>query len=122
MGHLGALYLLFLLVTRYNLSYHKTIYYHLFLVLAENTLLKTAYHFLLLLVGFDTLPYQKDYDRYPILVGHHSTHVQLDDVSCSLDPVEDEGEFRQHDSVAMVMMKLAAQGFAKALKRYERGV
>ena len=32
-------------------------------VLAENTLLKTAYHFLLLLVGFDTLTYRKDYDR-----------------------------------------------------------
>ena len=31
-------------------------------VTAENTLLKTACHFLLLLVGFDTLTYQKDYD------------------------------------------------------------
>ena len=40
------------------------------LVFAENTLLKTAYHFLLLLVGFDTLTYRKDYDRSPILVGH----------------------------------------------------
>ena len=40
-------------------------------VLAENTLLKTTYHFLLLLVGFDTLTYRKDYDRSPILVGHH---------------------------------------------------
>ena len=39
-------------------------------VLAENTLLKTDYHFLLLLVGFDTLTYRKDYDRSPILVGH----------------------------------------------------
>ena len=39
-------------------------------VLAENTLLKTAYHFLLLLVGFDTLTYRKDYDRSPILMGH----------------------------------------------------
>ena len=37
----------------------------------ENTLLKTACHFLLLLVGFDTLTYRKDYDRSPILVGHH---------------------------------------------------
>ena len=37
----------------------------LILVLAENTLLKTAYHFLLLVVGFDTLTYQKDYDRSP---------------------------------------------------------
>ena len=32
-------------------------------VLAENTLLKTAYHFLLLLVGFDSLTYRKGYDR-----------------------------------------------------------
>ena len=43
----------------------------LILVLAENTLLKTTYHFLLLLVGFDTLTYRKDYDRCPTLVGHH---------------------------------------------------
>ena len=33
------------------------------LVLAEKTLLKTAYHFLLLLVGFDNLTYWKDYNR-----------------------------------------------------------
>ena len=39
-------------------------------VLAENTLLKTAYHFLLLLIGFDTLTYRKVYDRSPILVGY----------------------------------------------------
>ena len=39
-------------------------------VLAKNTLLRTAYHFLPLLVGFDTLTYRKDYDRSPILVGH----------------------------------------------------
>ena len=38
-------------------------------VLADNTLLKTACHFLLLLVGFDTLTYRKDYDRSPTLVG-----------------------------------------------------
>ena len=41
-----------------------------------------------------------------------SAHVQLDDVPRTLDPVEAEGEFHQHDSVAMVMMKLPAQGFA----------
>ena len=40
-----------------------------------------------------------------------SAHVQHDDVPRALDPVEDEGEFRQHDSVATVMMKLPAQGF-----------
>ena len=41
-----------------------------------------------------------------------SSHVQLDDVPRALDPVEDEGEFRQHDDTVTVMMKLLAQGFA----------
>ena len=41
-----------------------------------------------------------------------STHVQLDGIPCALDPVEDEGEFRQHDGVATVMMMLPAQGFS----------
>ena len=40
-----------------------------------------------------------------------SAHVQLDDVPRALDPVEDEGEFRQHDSMATVMMMLPVQGF-----------
>ena len=40
-----------------------------------------------------------------------SAHVQLDDVPRALDPVEDEGEFRQHDGVLTVMMKLPTQGF-----------
>ena len=39
-------------------------------------------------------------------------HVQLDDVPRVLDLVEAEGEFRQHDGVATVMMKLPTQGFA----------
>ena len=42
----------------------------------------------------------------------HSAHIQLDDVPHALDPVEDEGEFRQHDGMATVMMMLPAQGFA----------
>ena len=41
-----------------------------------------------------------------------STHVQLDDVPRTLDPVEDEGEFRQHDGLVTVMMMLPTQGFA----------
>ena len=41
-----------------------------------------------------------------------SANVQLDDVPRALDPVEAEGEFRQHDDVVTVMMKLPAQGFA----------
>ena len=44
-------------------------------VLGENTLLKTAYHFLLLLVGFDILTYQKGYDRSPTLVGHQDSFL-----------------------------------------------
>ena len=39
-------------------------------MLADNTLLKTVCQFLLLLVGFDTRTYRKDYDRSPTLVGH----------------------------------------------------
>ena len=41
-----------------------------------------------------------------------SPHVQLGDVPRTLDLVEAKGEFRQHDGVATVMMKLPAQGFA----------
>ena len=41
-----------------------------------------------------------------------SAHVQLGDVPRTLDPVEAEGEFRQHDAVVTVMMKLPTQGFA----------
>ena len=41
-----------------------------------------------------------------------STHVQHDDVSRALDTIEEEGEFRQHNGVATVMMKLPVQGFA----------
>ena len=41
-----------------------------------------------------------------------SAHVQLGDVPRTLDPAESEGEFRQHDGVMMVMMKLPTQGFA----------
>ena len=42
----------------------------------------------------------------------YSAHVQLDDIPHTLDPVEAEGEFHQHDGVATVTMKLPAQGFA----------
>ena len=42
---------------------------------AENTLLKTACHFLLLLIRFDTLTYRKDHITYPILVGHQESFL-----------------------------------------------
>ena len=41
-----------------------------------------------------------------------SAHVQLGDVPRTLDPAKVEGEFRQHNSVMTVMMKLPIQGFA----------
>ena len=41
-----------------------------------------------------------------------SAHIQHDDIPRALDLVEDEGEFCQHNSVATVMMKLLAHGFA----------
>ena len=41
-----------------------------------------------------------------------SAHVQLGDVPRTLDPVEAEGEFRQHDGVMTVLMKLPTQDFA----------
>ena len=41
-----------------------------------------------------------------------SAHVQLGDVPRTLDPIEAEGEFHQHDGVVTVMMMLPAQGFA----------
>ena len=44
-------------------------------VLAENTLLKTACHFLLLLTGFNTVTYQEDFDISPILVGHQDSFL-----------------------------------------------
>ena len=40
-----------------------------------------------------------------------SAHVQLGDVPHTLDPAEAEGEFRQHDGVMTVVMKLPTQGF-----------
>ena len=41
-----------------------------------------------------------------------TAHVQHNDVPRALDPVEDEGEFRQHDGLVTVMIKLPTQGFA----------
>ena len=40
-----------------------------------------------------------------------SAHVQLGDVPRTLDPAEAEREFRQHDGVVTMMMKLPSQGF-----------
>jgi hypothetical protein len=61
--YLLALYLLVLPNTPKNL----------FASIYSESLIKTTYQHLLLLVGFDTLIYQKYYDTPPILVGHHVT-------------------------------------------------
>ena len=68
---------LFTFVTCYPLRITLSKNYLLLIisVFAENTLLKTTCHFLLLLVGFDTLTYRKDYDRSPILVGHQDSFL-----------------------------------------------
>jgi hypothetical protein len=58
--YLLALYLLVLPITPENL----------FASIYSESLIKTIYQHLLLLVGFDTLIYQKYYDTPPILVGH----------------------------------------------------
>ena len=41
-----------------------------------------------------------------------SAVVQLDDVPRTLDPVEAKGEFRQHEGMVTMLMKLPWQGFA----------
>ena len=41
-----------------------------------------------------------------------SAHVQLGDVPRTHDPVELEEEFRQHDGMVTMLMKLETQGFA----------
>ena len=51
-------------------------------------------------------------DQLPYAPPPRSAHVQLGDDPRTLDPAEAVGEFRQHDGVVTVMMKLPAQGFA----------
>ena len=55
LGYLTALLLLLPLLARYKLYCYQTTPLLTISALADITLLKTTYHFLLLLVGFDTL-------------------------------------------------------------------
>ena len=75
LGHLAALYLLYFTFCSLLFILSQNYLSPTISVLAEKTLLKTAYHFLLLLVGFDTLTYRKDYDRSPTLVGHQDSFL-----------------------------------------------
>jgi hypothetical protein len=65
--YLLALYLLVLPNTPKNL----------FASIYSESLIKTTYQHLLLLVGFDTLIYQKYYDTPPILVGHQYLFIKV---------------------------------------------
>ena len=55
LGYLAALFLPLPLLARYELPYYQTICHRQFQCMRKITLLKTTCHFLLLLVGFDTL-------------------------------------------------------------------
>ena len=44
----------------------------MFASIYSDSLIKSAYQHLLILVGFDTLIYRKYYDTPPILVGHQA--------------------------------------------------
>ena len=65
LGYLAALFLLLSLLARYKLSCYQTTPLLTISALADITLLKTTCHFLLLLVGFDTLTYRKELQLIP---------------------------------------------------------
>src|SRR3954466_9671014 len=69
LGYLAALLLLLSLLARYNLSCYQTTPLLTISALADITLPKTTCHFLLLLVGFDTLTYQKELQLIPNTCG-----------------------------------------------------
>ena len=75
LGYFALVLLLLSLLARYKLSCYETTQLHTILALENITLLKTNCHFLLLLVGFDTLTYRKDYDWSPILVGYQGSFL-----------------------------------------------
>ena len=69
LGYLAALLLLLSSLARYKLSCNETTLLLTISALADITLLKTTCHFLLLLVGFDTLTYRKDLELIPYTCG-----------------------------------------------------
>ena len=69
LGYLAAHLLLLSLLARYKLSCYQTTVLLTILALADITLLKTTCHFLLLLVGFDTLTYRKELQLIPYTCG-----------------------------------------------------
>src|SRR6266496_2637582 len=69
LGYLAALFLLLSLLARYKLSGYQTTLLLTVSALVDITLLKTTCHFLLLLVGFDTLTYRKELKLIPYTCG-----------------------------------------------------
>ena len=69
LGYLAALLLLLPLLACYKLSCYQTTLLHTISALADITLLKTTCHFLLLLVGFDTLTHRKGLEFIPYTFG-----------------------------------------------------
>ena len=69
LGYLAALLLLLSLHARHKLSCYQTTLLLTISALADITLLKTTCHFLLLLVGFDTLTYRKELQLIPYTCG-----------------------------------------------------
>src|SRR6266496_4553658 len=75
LGYLAAILLLLSLLARYKLSCYQTTPLLTISALADITLLKTTCHFLLLLVGFNTLTYQKDLQLIPYTCGSSGTET-----------------------------------------------
>ena len=69
LSYLAALYLPLPFLAHYKLSCYQTTLLLTISALANITLLKTTCHFLLLLVGFDTLTYQKELQLIPYTCG-----------------------------------------------------
>src|SRR3990170_7284260 len=76
LGYLAALLLLLSLLARYKLSCYQTTLLLTISALADITLLETICHFLLLLVGFDTLTYRKELQliHYTCVSSRWSSH------------------------------------------------
>ena len=69
LGYLAAVYLTLPLLACYKLSCYQPTLPLPISALADTTLLKTTFHFFLLLVGFDTLTYQKELQLIPYTCG-----------------------------------------------------
>src|SRR6266536_766328 len=76
LGYLAEILLLLSLLARYKLSCYQTTPLLTISALAGITLLKTTCHFLLLLVGFDTLTYRKELQLIPYTCGSSSSALE----------------------------------------------